>query len=198
MILLLVLKLLLLRLRWLATTRLKHQLIEDLIRKLLTPPFRCRRIHLLLLLLLHLTLQLLLIFSLQSCFFLCLPELMSSYLIHTSLNESFCTHLPICTVSSLALLRCKIFVIFLLLKCFIGFTSLLVDVVVTDSAYHILFFEFKGLLDERTITNWRLTTVLVIVVCGLLHLFKWPLILKLHLFDWSLILELHRWIDVHI
>ena len=126
---------------------------------------------------------------------------MSSYLIHTGLNESFCTHLPICTVGSLALLgslRCKIFVIFLLLECFIGFTSLLVDVVVTNSTYHILFFEFKGLLDERTITYWWLATILVIVVRSLLHLFEWPLILKLHLLDWSLILELHRRIDVHI
>ena len=151
--------------------------------------------------LLHLTLQLLLIFSLLSYFFLRLPKLMSSYLIHTSLNESFRTHLSICTVSPLAFmgtLRCKIFVIFLLLKCFIRFTSLLVDVIVTNSAYHVFLFEFKGLLDERAIAYRRLTIILVIIVCCLLHLFKWSMILKLHLLDWSLILELHRWIDVHI
>ena len=156
-------------LRWLSSSRLEHDLIEDLIRKLFTSPFRSRPIHLVLLLLLHLTLKLLLILSLQSCFFFCLSKLMPSYLIHTCLNKCITSHLPACTLSSLAFLGSlwsKIFVIFLLLLRFIRLTPMLVDVIVANSTYHVLFFEFERLLDKWAVPHrWLVATL---VIC-LLH-----------------------------
>ena len=164
-------------LRWLSSSRIEHNLIEDLIRKLFTSPFRSRPIHLVLLLLLHLTLKLLLILSLLSCFFFCLSKLVPSYLIHTSLHKCITCHLPACTLSSLAFLGSlwsKIFVIFLLLLRFIWFTPMLVDIIVANSTYHVLFFEFERLFNKRAVSYRRLVVTLVI---GLLHQLKRTLIL---------------------
>lgn len=165
--------LLLLVLWWLAPARLLHQLIEDLIRKLFAPPVRCWCVHLLLLLLLHLALELLLVFPLQLCFFLCLPELVPANLIHACLDQGISSHLPTCTLSPLILLHSlwsEILVIFLLLLNLVRLSSLLIYVVVSNCTDHILFLQFERLFDERTVPNWRLVCLSKVVVCSLLHL----------------------------
>ena len=51
---------------------------------------------------------------------------------------------------------------------------MLVDVIVTNSTYHVLFFEFERLLNKRAVSYRRLVVTLVI---GLLHQLKRTLIL---------------------
>ena len=51
---------------------------------------------------------------------------------------------------------------------------MLVDIIVANSTYHVLFFEFERLLNKRTVPHRWLVVTLVI---GLLHQLKGALIL---------------------